>query len=87
MYNLFISSIELHIKEIPEEFLADIVSNNNFVYVKLRDLFRSIQESNIDGELKMKVERLKHSLTDTYSWDFMDLNVEEDDEAPVIVEC
>lgn len=86
LYKLFVNLIDIQVKEIPEEFLADIVSNNNFVYVKLRNLFRSIQDSNVDGELKMKVERFKQSLTSTFAWDFSDLNVEEDDEAPVIVE-
>ncbi|VEN49907.1 unnamed protein product, partial [Callosobruchus maculatus] len=27
------------VEEVPEEFLADIVTNNNFVYVKLRQQY------------------------------------------------
>ncbi|KAJ8961742.1 hypothetical protein NQ318_021342 [Aromia moschata] len=75
-----------YIKEIPEEFLADIVTNNNFVYVKLRNLFRAVQDSDVDGQLKSKVDRLKKSLTGLYQWDFNHLDSDEDDEAPVIVE-
>ncbi|CAH1175568.1 unnamed protein product [Phaedon cochleariae] len=84
LYDAFISLIEMQIKEIPEDFLADIVSNYNFVYMKLGQLFRAIQESDVDGELKMKTARLKKSLMEQFMWDFEYLDAE--DEAPVIVE-
>jgi A1 cistron-splicing factor AAR2 len=83
---MFVSLLEIHIKEIPEEFLADIVSNNNFVYMNLKKLFRTIHSSNVDGQLKTKVDRFKNALTSTYMWDFDHLDSEEEDEAPVIVE-
>ncbi|EEZ98158.1 protein AAR2 homolog [Tribolium castaneum] len=86
LFDLFITVLEVHIKEIPEEFLADIVSNDNFVYVNLKKLFRSIHESNVDGQFKSKVVRFKNSLTTTFLWDFEHLDSDEDDEAPVIVE-
>lgn len=86
LYDLFISVIKIQIKEIPEEFLADIVSNNNFVYMKLRNLFGAVQNSDVDGEFKTKVDRFKKSLTDTYQWDFEHLDSDEEDEAPVVVE-
>lgn len=83
---MFLSLIELQVKEIPEDFLADIVTNNNFVYMKLRQLFRTIQESDIDGIFKSKAARLKESLTLNFQWDFSHLDSEEEDEAPVIVD-
>lgn len=83
---MFIPVLEVQIKEIPEEFLADIVSNNNFVYVKLRTLFRAVQESEVDGRLKSKMSRFKDSLSEIYSWDFGNLDEESDDEAPVVVD-
>ncbi|KAI4460040.1 a1 cistron splicing factor aar2-related [Holotrichia oblita] len=86
IYDAFISVLEIQINEVPEEFLADIVSNNNFVYVKLRSLFRSINECNVDGRLKTKVERFKRRLTDKFGWDFSHLDSEDEEDAPVIVE-
>lgn len=86
LYDAFISVLELQISEVPEEFLADIVSNNNFVYLKLRILFRFMNDCNVDGRLKTKVERFKKMLTDTYGWDFTHLDSDDEDEAPVIVE-
>lgn len=86
LFDLFVSSIEVQVKEIPEDFLADIVSNNNFVYVKLRQFFGTIQESNIDGILRGKTERLKENLTQSLQWDFGHLNSEDEDDAPVVVD-
>lgn len=85
IFDAFISVVEIHIREIPEEFLADIVSNNNFVYINLKKLFLTIQASSVDGQLKRKAERLRKELTDLYFWDFDHLDSEEEDEAPVIV--
>lgn len=86
LYDIFISLLEIQVKEIPEEFLADIVSNNNFVYVNLRRLFRTVQSLDIDGQFNSKVNRFKNHLTDLYEWDFDHLESEDEDEAPVIVE-
>ncbi|KAL1505661.1 hypothetical protein ABEB36_005171 [Hypothenemus hampei] len=86
IYDQFLSVIELQVQEIPEEFLADIVSNNNFVYVKLRDLFRAVKNSDADGKLKCKAERLNRTLTRLYQWDFTHLDSEDDEDAPVIVD-
>ncbi|XP_030753961.1 protein AAR2 homolog [Sitophilus oryzae] len=86
LYNKFLSIIELHVMEIPEEFLADIVSNRNFVYVKLRNLFSFIKECDVDGTLKCKADRLRKNLTEQYSWDFSHLGSDDEDDAPVIVD-
>lgn len=86
LYDQFISVIEVQIQETPEDFLADIVSNNNFVYVKLRDLFRFVASSDVDGKLKCKAARLRQKLSSLYQWDFSHLDSEDDDEAPVVVE-
>ncbi|CAH1105542.1 unnamed protein product [Psylliodes chrysocephalus] len=86
LYDIFISVIEIQIQEIPEEFIADIVTNSNFVYVKLRELFRAIKDSEVDGILKTKVQRFTHKLTSLYQWDFNHLDSEDEDEAPIIVE-
>lgn len=86
VYDAFVSILEVQVHEIPEEFLADIVTNNNFVYVKLRQLFAAVQSSSVDGRLKTKVERFKDTLTSTYGWDFTHLESDDEDEQPVIVQ-
>lgn len=85
IYDDFISLIEVQVNEIPEEFLADIVSNNNFVYIKLRELFRTIKDSETDGRLKTKVKRFQETLTSIYGWDFSHLDSENEEDLPVIV--
>lgn len=80
------SLIETQIEEIPEDFLADIVTNRNFVYMKLRTLFRAIKDSDADGILKSKSDRIRQKLSQDLQWDFGHLDSEEDDEAPVVVD-
>ncbi|XP_022919505.1 protein AAR2 homolog [Onthophagus taurus] len=86
MYEEFLSILEMHVKEIPEEFLADICSNNNFVYVKLRQLFGYIIMPRVSQKLKNKVDRLIKMLSKNYDWDFSHLESEDEDDAPVVVE-
>lgn len=85
IYDAFITILELQVTEIPEDFLADIVSNNNFIYSKLRLLFRSIASIDVDGILKSKATRFRQQLTDTYSWDFSHLESDDEEDAPSIV--
>lgn len=87
IYDALISLLESEIGEIPEEFLADIVTNNNFLYTKLRELFGNVLcDLNVDGRLKSKMIRFQEMLTDTYGWDFTHLESDEEDERPVVVE-
>lgn len=86
LFDSFLSLIEMQVKEIPEDFLADIVSNKNFVYMKLRQLFRALEESELDGILKSKANRLKDKLSQDLLWDFGFQDSEDDDEAPVVVD-
>ena len=87
MFDSFLWALEPQLWEIQEDFLADIVSNNNAVYRSLRTLFRNISStSKLDDRFKIRVDRFKGRLAEKFSWDFEDLEEEEDDEAPVIVE-
>lgn len=86
LFDFFLSLVEIQVEEIPEDFLADIVTNNNFVYMKLRELFRSIKDSAVDGILKSKAERLKENLSHNFQWDYSHLDSEDEDDAPVIVD-
>lgn len=87
MYSEFISCIEAQLEEISEDFLVDIVANNNVIYCSLRDFFANLelQRNEIDGRLFCKANRFKSSLSDKFGWDFTNLEAEEDDDAPVVV--
>lgn len=87
MYSEFITCLEDQLEEIPEDFLVDIVANNNVIYRSLRDLFSNIEllKNETDGRLFCKCEKFKEKLTTKFGWDFANLNEEEDDEAPVVV--
>lgn len=88
MYSELISCLEVHLEEIPEDFLVDIVANNNIIYRSLRELFANFEilKNQVDGGLYCKAERFKEKLTLKFGWDFTNLEAEEDDDAPVVVE-
>lgn len=81
----FIKTLETQIEEMPEEFLADIVMNKNLVYKKLREFFRTIYVNKVDGRLLNLVNEFKQNLTEKFQWDFTELDADEEDERPVIV--
>ncbi|CAG9795109.1 unnamed protein product [Diatraea saccharalis] len=81
----FVKSLETQIDEMPEEFLADIVMNKNLVYKKLREFFRTVYVSKVDGRLTTLIEGFKEHLTEKLQWDFTELDADEEDELPVIV--
>ena len=86
MYYALCSLLELQIHEIPEEFLADIVTNNNFMYVKLRDFFRTVMTQDIDKKLRAKVVRFQKKLTEALQWDFTHLDSDDEEDAPLVVD-
>ncbi|XP_018333929.1 protein AAR2 homolog [Agrilus planipennis] len=86
VFDLFVTVLEAQLREIPEEFLADIVANSNYIYVKLKNFFGVVEESDIDGRLKTKIDRFKNSIKNFLKWDFSFTEREDDDDAPVIVE-
>lgn len=86
LYQEFIEALAVQLEEIPEDFLVDIVSSNNIIYQSLRDLFRTIHDSDrVDGRLQSKAERFKERLTEKFLWDFSGLDKDDDDDAPVVV--
>lgn len=86
IYIEFIRALETQLEHVPEDFLCDIVANNNFVYHSLRKLFANVEiNPEVDGRLKSEANRMKHRLTLKFLWDFEDLQEELDDEAPVVV--
>ncbi|XP_014252497.1 protein AAR2 homolog [Cimex lectularius] len=87
LYVHFLQALETQLAQVPEDFLVDIVSSNNVIYVSLRELFKTMAESSsIEGRLRCEAQRLQERLTEKFCWDFQDLELETGDEAPVIVE-
>lgn len=86
IYIEFLRTLETQLTHVPEDFLCDIVANNNFVYHSLRKLFANIEaNAEIDGRLKSEASRMQDRLTVKFLWDFSDLQEEAEDEAPVVV--
>ncbi|XP_053994996.1 protein AAR2 homolog [Hylaeus volcanicus] len=86
IYMEFMKTLETQLTHVPEDMLCDIVANNNFIYYNLRKLFANIEiNSELDGRLKSYTSRFRERLTMKFSWDFCDLQDENEDEAPVIV--
>jgi len=86
IYMKFLQSLEVQLSYVSEELLCDIVANNNFIYCNLCILFGNIElNSKIEGRLKSYARRLQERLTAKFLWDFSNLFVEADDEAPVVV--
>jgi A1 cistron-splicing factor AAR2 len=86
IYMKFLQSLEVQLSYVSEELLCDIVTNNNFIYRNLYILFGNIElNSKVEGRLKSCARRLQERLTAKFLWDFSNLFVETDDEAPVVV--
>lgn len=86
LYMNLLTVLKPQLAEIPVDFLVDIVESNNFVYQSLRKLFCNIANECSNGRLQSKARRLQEYLTQTFLWEFDDLNEEEEDEQPVYVE-
>jgi A1 cistron-splicing factor AAR2 len=83
LYLQFITLLHYHVREIPEDFFVDIVSSDNFLVSVLRSLFENLQDSQADSKLKSRGLKFKEHLEKKFNWD---LNVDTDEDAPVIVE-
>ncbi|XP_073981325.1 protein AAR2 homolog [Rhodnius prolixus] len=87
LYKMFLKAFEAQLDQVPMDFLVDIVASNNVIYTSLRELFRTIEESeDICRTLRYDVEKMKQTVSEKFSWDFTNLELEDEDEAPVIVE-
>lgn len=87
VFSEFVSTVEAQLDEVPEDFLVDVVTSNNVIYCSLRDLFTTLQltDLEIEGRLRCKISRLKEKLTAKFEWDFDNLDEECEEDAPVIV--
>ena len=83
LYSNFISMMHYHIKEIPEDFFVDIVSQDNFLIVVLHTFFENLLNSRASDMLKKRGIKFRDHLQKRFMWDF---TTEPDEFAPVVVE-
>lgn len=79
----FIGVLHFQIREIPEDFFVDIVSQNNFLTATLQEFFSNLESQEVDATLRSRGLKFRDHLTDKFKWDFTS---EPDDYAPVVVE-
>ena len=83
LYIQFISILHYHIREIPEDFFVDIVTQNNFLVSTLRSFFANLANStDCKQELKVRGQKFKENLEKRFQWDFGDVA---DEDQPVVV--
>lgn len=89
LFAKFFLAVRYQLETVPEDFLVDIVENNNVIYNGLKELFRTLETSDIllEDDLKDGTIQIKRFLGQKFGWEFNGLDEEDDDEAPVIVDC
>lgn len=83
LYISLIKVLHFQLREVPEDFFVDIVSQNNFLTSTLRELFSNLQNESVDKTLCHRGMNFKQNLTTRFNWDF---DVEADEDGPVVVE-
>ncbi|CAG0912816.1 unnamed protein product [Notodromas monacha] len=78
----FMTVLHFQIKLVPQDFFADIVSNNNFLIDALRKFFPNVEEEGSDALVK-RAKKFKEHLQDKFEWDFEEEN---EDDQPVVVD-
>lgn len=84
LFTDFISMLHFQVREIPEDFFVDIVSQSNFLTATLHELFSNLESQDVDAALRSRGLKFRQHLTEKFKWDFTS---EPDDFAPVVVEC
>jgi A1 cistron-splicing factor AAR2 len=87
LFAKFFLAVRYQLETIPEDFLVDIVENNNVIYNGLKELFRTLNFSDflLEDDLKDGTIQIKRFLHQKFGWEFTGLDEEDDDEAPVVV--
>jgi len=88
IFTKFLLAVRYQLETVPEDFLVDIVENNNVIYNGLKEFFRTLETSDVllEDDLKDGTIQIKRFLEQKFGWEFKGLDVEDEDEAPVIVE-
>lgn len=66
----FLSLLEVHLKEAPEDFFFDIVEGNNFLHASLVDFFEITQDERLSPDLREQVEEFKLFVEDKFGIPF-----------------
>ncbi|XP_033757862.1 protein AAR2 homolog [Pecten maximus] len=82
LYLNFITILHFQVKEIPEDFFVDIVSQDNFLTSTLRVFFANIESCQANEVLRKKGLKFRDHLTLKFKWDFVSVP---DDDEPVVV--
>jgi len=78
LYFDFLSDVYFQITFVPEDFFADIVTCNNFLFNCLQRLHRNIKDhDDAETKIKNKADRFISYMTTKFGWDFEDLGEEE----------
>lgn len=87
LFAKFLLAVRHQLETVPEDFLVDIVENNNVVYNGLKEFFRILEISDfpLEDDLRDGSIQIKRFLDQKFGWEFNELDIEDDDEAPVIV--
>ena len=80
----FIGVLHFQIREIPQDFFVDIVSQNNFLTGTLQEFFSNLDSEEVDESLRTRGLKFRQHLTEKFDWDFTS---DPEDYAPVVVEC
>lgn len=88
LFAKFLLAVRHQLDTVPEDFLVDIVENNNVIYNGLKEFFRILEIGDflIEEDLKDGTIQIKRFLEHKFGWEFTELDQEDDDEAPVIVD-
>jgi len=88
LFAKFLLAVRHQLDTVPEDFLVDIVENNNVIYNGLKEFFRILEINDflIEEDLKDGTIQIKRFLEQKFGWEFTELDQEDDDEAPVIVD-
>lgn len=86
LFKRFISVLQSQLLEMTEDTFGDILHEDNFLYNKLRNFLSNVFMLYDDNKMLINMaERLKNKLSQKYGWVFEDLDVEDEEDAPVIV--
>ena len=90
LYMTLINDLHFQIREVPEDFFVDIISSNNFLVSLLSTLFTLVRDnSEIDTNLKSRMDKFKTNLSLKFKWDFSEIDDGEEldeEDKPVIVD-
>jgi len=87
LYSNFITVLYYQLKQAPEDFFIDSLSENNFLCYDLRFLFESLLDPVLNDKLLIKARKFRKLVEKRFGFSFtIDLLDPNNEDAPVIVE-